>query len=299
MKVNLVLEGGGVLGVTYIGAYKALLEEDIKVKRCAGTSIGSLMASLIIAGYTPSEMENIFFGEEFNRFLKSTGLGNKIPPYRALNIFLQKGVFNNIIIEKFVEELLKRKGISTFKDVESKGKKSLIVIAADVTNRRLVIMPDDLPRYGINPDNFKIAKAVSMSCAIPLFFTPTILGDGDSLSFIVDGGLLSNFPIWVFDVENEERNLTYAIKIDEKPSYTSQGRHDIFSYAIDVLNTPLNDNRIVYVRDKDKLKIISIENDQLIKSTEFYKLNEFKDHLYSLGYNSVKEYFNLNRLNDF
>ena len=69
MNINLVLEGGGALGVTYVGAYKALLEAGCKIKRCAGTSVGSLMASLICVGYTPDEIEEIFYGEEFEKFL--------------------------------------------------------------------------------------------------------------------------------------------------------------------------------------------------------------------------------------
>lgn len=295
MNINLILEGGGVLGITYIGAYKALLEDGYKIKRCAGTSIGSLMASLIISGYTPDELENIFFGDEFERFLSSTGLYRKIPPYKTLNIFLKKGIYDSRIIENFVGELLKRKGVITFQDVMKRGKNKLVIIAADVTNRKLIIMPDDLGDYGINPATFKIAKAVSMSCAIPFLFTPVILSKNNIRSYIVDGGLLSNFPIWVFDIEGEEKYLTYGIKINEKPSNTSEGRYDVFSYAIDVLNTPLNDDRIVYVRNKDRLKIINIENDESIKSTEFYKIKAFRQELYDLGYDSVKNYDNKNR----
>lgn len=294
MNINLILEGGGALGVTYIGSYRALLEKGYNIKRCAGTSVGSLMAALIVAGYTPDEIEDIFFGSEFSNFLSSSGLNRKIPPYRALNLFLNKGIYDSSVIEKFVDALLERKGIRTFSDIVKKGKNKLTIIAADVTNRRMVVMPNDLKRYGIDPLSFKVSKAVSMSCAIPLFFTPYVLNNNDKFSYIVDGGLLSNFPVWVFDVEKEKRNITYAIKIDEKPSNTSMGRQDIFSYAIDVLNTPLNDDRVVYVRDKKMLKIITIKNEHLIRSIEFYKLNEYKTYLRTLGYDSVIEYLKEN-----
>ncbi|MEG0371312.1 MAG: patatin-like phospholipase family protein [Clostridium sp.] len=291
MDINLILEGGGALGISYLGSFKALVDKGFNIKKCAGTSIGALMSSLIMAGYSPGELEEIFFGPEFATFLKSSGLNSRIPPYKALNIFLRKGVFNSNIIEEFIEPLLAKKGIRTFGDVEKQGKNRLIIIGADITNRRLVVMPDDLPRYGIDPMGFKISTAVRMSCAIPLFFTPVVLNDKNKQVYIVDGGLLSNFPVWVFDVENEEKDNTntIGIKIDEKPSNTSKGRDDIFSYTLDVLNTPLNDDRVVYVRNKDKLKIISIQNDQSIKSTEFYKLQQNKEHLYKLGYEAVND----------
>ncbi|PJI08961.1 MULTISPECIES: patatin-like phospholipase family protein [Clostridium] len=63
-----------------------------------------------------------------------------------------------------------------------------------------MILPDDLRKYNIDPMEFSIAKAVRMSCSIPLYFTPYILKNTSPYSFIVDGGLLSNFPIWIFDV---------------------------------------------------------------------------------------------------
>lgn len=294
MNINLILEGGGALGVSYIGAYKALLRRNYKIKRCAGTSVGSLMAALIIAGYTPEELETIFFGNEFEKFLKDSGLGKKIPPYKALNLFLKKGVYDSGVIEEFIGDLLSRKGIFTFSDVMKKGKNKLTIIAADVTNRRLVIMPDDLKLYGIDPESFSVAKAIRMSCAIPVFFTPVVLENNNKLNYIVDGGLLSNFPVWVFDVEGETKNPTYAIKIDEKPSNTSRGKDDIFSYVVDILNTPLNDDRVVYVRDKEKLNVINIKNDGLLKSTDFYRLNDFKNVLYTLGYSTVEEYLDEN-----
>lgn len=295
VNINLILEGGGALGVTYIGCYKALLEKGYIIKRCAGTSVGSLMAALIVAGYTPGEIENIFFGEEFSVFLKSSGLGRKIPPYKALNLFLHKGIYDSSIIERFVDTLLERKGIKTFGDIVKRGKNKLTIIAADVTNRRMVVMPNDLEKYSLDPLSFKVSTAVSMSCAIPLFFTPVILDNNDMQNYIVDGGLLGNFPVWVFDIENEKRNLTYAIKIDEKPSNTSMGRDDIFSYALDVLNTPLNDDRIVYVRKKEMLKIITIKNEHLIRATEFYKLKDYRDYLRNLGYDSVVDYLEKNQ----
>lgn len=291
MNINLILEGGGALGVTYIGAYKALLRRGCKIKRCAGTSVGAIMAALIAAGYTPEELENIFFGDEFDKFLKSSGLGRKVPLYRVLNVFLKKGVFDSRVIEGFVGELLAKKGIYNFGDIMKGHKNKLTIIAADITNRKLVVMPDDLEEYGIDPKSFKVAKAIRMSCAIPIFFTPVIIKNSEKINFIVDGGLLSNFPVWVFDVEGETKNLTYAIKIDEKPSKTSEGKTDIFSYVVDILNTPFDDDRVVYVRDKEKLEIINIKNNDLLKSTDFYKINKFKDRLYTLGYSSVERYF--------
>lgn len=47
---GLVLEGGGAKGSYHAGVYKAILEEGIKIKAVAGTSIGALNGAMIVQG---------------------------------------------------------------------------------------------------------------------------------------------------------------------------------------------------------------------------------------------------------
>ncbi len=58
----------------------------------------------------------------------------------------------------------------------------------------------------IVPDSFAIADAVRMSMSIPYFFQPIELVHNETgkSSTIVDGGVLSNFPVWIFDVEDRD-----------------------------------------------------------------------------------------------
>ena len=77
----------------------------------------------------------------------------------------------------------------------------------------MLILPDDISRYGIDPMEFEIAKAVRMSISIPLYFKPIKFSYENGCSFIVDGGILSNFPIWIFDVEGIPRWPTFGLKL--------------------------------------------------------------------------------------
>ena len=69
------------------------------------------------------------------------------------------------------------------------------------------MLPDDLVRYRlrgkpglIDPDEFKIARAARMSMSIPYVFEPVELEHKDrGPSAIIDGGTISNFPVWLFD----------------------------------------------------------------------------------------------------
>ncbi len=61
---------------------------------------------------------------------------------------------------------------------------------------------DAREQLGIDPDELEIATAVRMSMSIPMFFDPVVHRNPtnrDDEHVIVDGGLLSNFPIWLFD----------------------------------------------------------------------------------------------------
>src|SRR5436305_307633 len=77
------------------------------------------------------------------------------------------------------------------------------VIASDLSKERMLVLPRDArDQLGIDPDELEVARAVRMSMSIPMFFDPVVHqnpANANEEHVIVDGGLLSNFPIWLFD----------------------------------------------------------------------------------------------------
>ena len=53
---NVVFEGGGAKGSALVGALNALQNAGHRTHRLIGTSAGSVVATLLAAGYTPTEM---------------------------------------------------------------------------------------------------------------------------------------------------------------------------------------------------------------------------------------------------
>src|SRR5215207_6715708 len=55
---NLVLEGGGVRGFAYAGAFQVLDSLGIlqHIERVGGSSVGAIQATLLAIGYTPQDM---------------------------------------------------------------------------------------------------------------------------------------------------------------------------------------------------------------------------------------------------
>lgn len=288
LNVDLVFEGGGVLGISFVGSYKALTDSGYNVVRCAGTSAGSIISTLIIAGYTVQEIDDILNTTDFKQFLKKTKLGKVCLIGKGLSLFFNNGLYDSKCIETWMDDLLKKKGIHTFSDIMENNESPLKIIAADITKRKMLILPDDASLYGINPKDFSIAKAVRMSCAIPFFYTPVKIYKDKIRNYVVDGGLLSSYPIWIFDIDSKPVRPTFGLKIKDECSQTSLGKKYLYAYTVDIINACINKDEMAYVRDKDFVRTIMINNDQQIKSTDFKLSKEDINYLYQMGYDSVE-----------
>lgn len=292
MKFDAVFQGGGVKGIAFVGAADCLQENGYKWQNLAGTSAGSIVAALLAAGYTAKELKEIMINMSYTKLLKKNIL-NDIPVvgniFQLVNDF---GVYSSRVIENWMFERLWEKGKTKFKDIEKEGI-MLKIIAADITRRSILIFPDDLKKYGINPGEFSIAKAVRMSCSIPFFFKPVKLEYDDKIDYIVDGGLISNFPIWVFDSDTAPKWPTFGFKLTNDSGKNHfkknivESKKNLISYSIDVINTAFDRDEEVYVADKDSVRTINIPT-MGVNATDFAISKKKTMELYHSGYNSTK-----------
>jgi len=102
MKLGLSLSGGGIKGVSHIGAIKALDEAGIKFDYISGTSSGSIVATLYACGYNTDEIYNIF--KKYAKSIKYVDFVNFHKP--AVNISNEKlYVFSNNILKNKTDEI--------------------------------------------------------------------------------------------------------------------------------------------------------------------------------------------------
>jgi NTE family protein len=213
-----VFRGGGVKGIALAGALCGFAEHPTKpVKRwenVAGASAGAIIASYLALGHTADEMLDLLRNTNYGDF-QDFPLGRKFFG-GGPNLLLKHGLAHGDAFEEWFDGIL---GGATFEQVEKEpdGDKDcdwrLKLIAVDVTHRDLLVLPDDLHRYRlpgksdrIEPSGFKIAKAARMSMSLPYFFEPVVLDHAKTgnAAVIIDGGILSNFPVWIFDVNPRE-----------------------------------------------------------------------------------------------
>ncbi len=209
--VDLVFEGGGVKGIGLAGAVETLEQHGYKPQNVAGTSAGAISASLLAAGYSAEELKKIIIGLDYRQF-QDKGWEDKVPLIeRSLSMLLDLGLYEGTRFYEWIGELLAAKGIRTFGDLvhpdyadDPKFRSRLQVVASDVTSHELLVLPRDAGKLGLDPDELEVAFAVRMSMSIPIFFEPVRHENpktGDT-HIIVDGGMLSNFPVWLFDCED-------------------------------------------------------------------------------------------------
>jgi NTE family protein len=289
MKTDAIFEGGGVRGIAFVGAVSCLEDRGYEFQRLAGTSAGAIMAALLAAGYTTKEMA-LLADTDLSSFLDKRAAGSIPMLGIPLSLLLHKGLYRGDHIEAKMRELLAAKRKTKFGDLMFEGKSRLKIIASDITKKEILILPDDLPQYGIDPMEFGIAEAVRMSTAIPLFYEPVVIRYNKCESYIVDGGVLSNFPVWIFDAEGTPRWPTFGFKLaDSSENSCAAGKTDLLSYIFDIFDAMLNVDQTAFMRNKDSVRTISIPTPG-VGATDFDLSPLSGYRLFRSGYESASKF---------
>ncbi|ASK63219.1 hypothetical protein CFK37_14210 [Virgibacillus phasianinus] len=211
MKIDVVFSGGGVKSFAFLGALESMKAHNLELERVAGTSAGSIIAGLLAVGYSPGELDEMMKKLDLREFLDPPLISKLLPLSKWFYLYFKMGIYKGDCLEEWLYNCLAERNVYTFRDLKPGYLK---IVVSDLSLGKLVVIPDDLERvYGLDPNHFLIAKAIRMSAGYPYFFMPKkISGKTSRRSVIVDGGLLSNYPLWVFDKPNE-RNLRPVLGI--------------------------------------------------------------------------------------
>lgn len=273
--VDLVQEGGGVLGIALAGYTYVMEEMGIRFLSLGGTSAGSVNTLLLAAMGPPQEKKSLKIleaivqkdfaefmdgGEDIKLLVRSTTWRN--PLLRWLGgvagilgnldeAFFETGFNPGDAFYTWLETLLKEEEIETARALEkrmnsfpkellrldSKLSAKLAIVAADITTETKVVFPEMSDLYFDRPERVNPAKFVRASMSIPLFFKPltidlsdlprkdpdfiqkwqekaNYLGKIPEKVSLVDGGIMSNFPIDIFHERNRIPNRpTFGVRL--------------------------------------------------------------------------------------
>ncbi|MEC4764564.1 patatin-like phospholipase family protein [Mycobacterium sherrisii] len=207
---DLVLSGGGVKFIGLVGAIVALMNAGYSFPRVSGVSAGSVVGAILAAAskgdqLSSQEVKDLALSAPLRKWRDS---GRVSLLGAAWGLVRDTSMFRGDAAYDWIRSELKNLGVTHFGDLVMdenslpEGRRhKLVVTVADVTAAQLVRLPWDYRRlYGLDPDDQLVADAVRASMAIPFFYPPVKLTGGTgATSVLVDGGVLSNFPIDTFD----------------------------------------------------------------------------------------------------
>jgi NTE family protein len=302
---DLVFEGGGVKGIGLAGAYSVISERGFRPHGVAGTSAGAIMAALVAAGYSADELAELVRTMPYATF-KDRGWEDRVPLIgRELSVVLDHGVYEGRAFHQWIGERLAAKGITKFgqlvdPDADDPAQRyRLRVIASDVTHRRMLVLPNDAGHLGLDPDELEIAYAVRMSMSIPFFFEPVIHTNPKTGEdhLIVDGGMLSNFPVWLFDCEGREpRWPTFGLMLAERDPHaplaeprTGKRVTSLVDYVKAIAMTMMEAHDRLYLEEADFARSIPIPT-MGVGTTEFDITPARAEALYQSGRDAAADF---------
>ena len=215
---NLVFEGAGIRGIAYCGAIQEMEARNLmsSIEKVGGTSSGAIIAMMLSLGYTGKDLEGFIATTKFKKlndggFFFIGGI-NRIKKYF--------GWYKGRKAEKWLGKIIEGKTGNadiTFEELRRKGFKDLYVTGTSLTKQKPVIFSRE------THPGMKVRDAVRISISIPFYFEPVFIDSNgkvlyhpkqkQGLDVLVDGGIIENFPIHIFDKATPDLN-TIGFRMD-------------------------------------------------------------------------------------
>lgn len=297
--IDAVFEGGGVRGVAFLGAMRCFDEIGISLRKVAGTSAGAMTAAALASRMSQDELEATIGALDFkallsakNRFIwngkPEDDMDNIGKVLTNLTLVRALGQYSSEPLLLWLKKVLDKR-LKTFGDLSRDegdqwfNKRELKVVASDISAGEMIVFPDDL---GVAQRDFSVAEAVRLSMSIPFFFEPGNLAGRT----VIDGGVLSNFPLWLYDapVGVAPKCPTIGFCLANKVGAPKQ-----ITSALDILSAMVRTMTVAqekrYLRDFDQGRIITIDTGD-VSPTQFGIGDVEKDALYEKGYAAAKRF---------
>jgi NTE family protein len=292
-----VFEGGGVRGIGLAGALSVFEAAGYRPYSVAGTSAGAIVSTLVASGYTAAEIKQIIMDIDFSKFEDPPLIG-RIPRLGSIiDLIRHYGLYKGDYFHDLMRNLLAAKGVHTFRDLilsetaqDERYRYKARVVTSDILRGTMVVLPTDAAKYGVSPDDLDVSLAVRMSMSIPFYFYPVQRWG----SYFVDGGLLSNYPLELFDSGGPPLYPTIGFLMYEPgtPRDAISLPNKItgpFSAFEAMLYTAAN-ARDTWYMDQDKLARTVRMNSLGVQATDFHLTKQQSEALFNAGVKAGQQF---------
>lgn len=184
---HLVLSAGGLAGFPIIGILKELNNQNFfhikDVKTVHATSIGTILSTLLLLSENFELVENYIVNRPWDKFFT-------INPTSIINIWEEKGLLGDEIILEILKPFLQARDFNiniTLKEFYDVLNIKLYFYTTNINTNPM----ESIELSYINFPDLELYKAIAMSSAFPLIFSPIIINN----DCYIDGGALNHFPL--------------------------------------------------------------------------------------------------------
>lgn len=267
---TLILSGGGVKCISFIGALESLFNHQdyiqLNLKEICSVSGGCFIALMLILKYDIIEMKNIIIDTSFNNLKK----------INYINFFKYWGLDSGKKLVDWLGNFIETKNLDktiTFKELYNYNPIKFNIIATNLNEFKLKQFNHE------TTPNLKILDAIRISMTIPLVFTKIMYNQ----EYYVDGAIINNYPLELY--KNTDNILGFKIvsKIDTGNSQT------IDKYITNIINC--------FIQEKEKQS--NLENNiticinPLVNPIDFNLSINDKLSLFNTGYSAFLKFFKI------
>jgi NTE family protein len=318
MKAYAILDGGGVKGAALAGCLKAAEELGIEFAGFGGTSAGSIVALLAVLGYTGDELYHMTVHDlDFTHFLDDDGrdllrlhrLAQRLQGLRSWQLpiavpwmlwrehrmlgRLQQdlGLYRADRLQDFLHDKIVNKlpdlrsdrGV-TFEDLRRAGRPPLKVVASDLGLGKAVVFSD----AGGRERNGPVLDAVRASMSYPFVFRPVLINGRP----LVDGGVSSNLPVFLFEHERERDGLpVIAFDLVSPISPQASPSYGLLEFSSALLTTALESTDDLMRQVTRGLYHVCVPVPEGIRAMDFWLSKDRREELWRCGHSQTHTFF--------
>jgi len=275
MKIDtIILSGGSSKGIGYIGAFYAILNNNLfnmkDIKNILGCSVGSIFGFMLLIDFNITMIYKLLQKIDIINFEK----------FNIDEMFLDNGIFNNNSIKIFLKTCLKYKyNINDITFIEL-YKKTNINFVVKVYN--LSLQKNEHFSHKNHP-NLSVIDAIQISSCIPILFKPIKYNN----NYYIDGGINNSIP---FLKKNKYKNyiLIYITSINNNLNNNNLINYENMNY-IEYINNIFNITILNY-KKKNKRHIRLIIDLELTNFNIKNILDDIIINCYNQTINHIQQY---------
>lgn len=280
MKLGIALSGGGIKSFSQLPVFRKLQEDGITVDAISGTSMGSVIGSLVACGIDLDIIEKGLIEIE-EGFVKDKSL--YIPSLKHLPFSKERmegGYVDGEILQNRLQKFFDQFGIDHISD----AKIPLAIPAVDIVSGRVVVFVSH-PKLYVNPNpewivisDVKLSLAIRASCSFPILISAVHFQEYK----LIDGGVIINLPLPLLDGYGVNKKIAVTMhsvpKMDEPLKLTNTLTRIYEIQRVEMDKLWLKDADVIINIPLDKVQVFDIGKGNLtIKVGEKALLSNGRD----------------------